>query len=321
MLEVDKIEKSVLAFVNFFAGRIVLAILLALFVRLVSGDYYFHLIESAVASSGVLALDLSSPIAKASAHFDDKNVKNALFGAALVVALSLLDILYRVILFLGRLIPIGMNYDATYSTLKYQSSIAGAWRFYHKNFSFFEFQAFLQEKVGNVLREIASYSSWWLRLFRFTKAFIVVLFVLVVLTPRDELRVTGFQALLFCVGGLMVMTACTMIESARYANDVGSAIRKVSLTMRSEAEDEPISEDELREEMAKIKMTGPMKLRWKNKFFCVRMTVHIPYVGSLNDLFSRAQESGFTRYSSVALAEAAERHDRDTRRPKPTKGV
>ncbi|WP_441232759.1 hypothetical protein [Bradyrhizobium sp. 1200_D9_N1_1] len=217
MLEVDKIEKSVLAFVNFFAGRIVLAIFLALFIRLVSGDYYYHLIEGFVANSGIFSLDLSLPIAKASTQFDEKNVQNALFGAALVVGLSSLDILYRVVLFLGRLIPIGMNYDATYSTLKHRSLISGAWRFYHKKFSFFEFQAFLEERVGNLLRESTNYKIWWLRLFSFTKAFIVVLVILVIVTPRNELRVTTWQALMFCAAGLIVMATCTMIEAARYA--------------------------------------------------------------------------------------------------------
>lgn len=87
--------------------------------------------------------------------------------------------------------------------------------------------------------------------------------------------------------------------------------------MMSEAEDEPISESKLREEIAKIKMIGPMKLRWKNKFFCVRMMAHIPYVGSLNDLFARSQKSRFVRYYSASVDEAAQRSgDLDARKPR-----
>lgn len=94
MLEVDKLVKSILAFVNFFAARIALAAFLVLLIRFFTGSYYFDLAKGYIDSGNLFALDYDSLIARAGIYLDEKNVKNALFAAVLIVGLSLLDILY-----------------------------------------------------------------------------------------------------------------------------------------------------------------------------------------------------------------------------------
>ena len=80
------------------------------------------------------------------------------------------------------------------------------------------------------------------------------------------------------------MAICTLIESARYANDIGITVRTAALDLTSAAETEPISDEELNKEMAQIGAgiaRGPQR---NSKFSCVRMTVLIPYVGTFDEL-------------------------------------
>jgi hypothetical protein len=79
------------------------------------------------------------------------------------------------------------------------------------------------------------------------------------------------------------MAICTAIESARYANDVGITLRTACLALISEAEAEPLSDDELSNEMAQITVPNS-RLQWKSKFLCVRATLAIPYVGNADQI-------------------------------------
>ena len=284
MIEVDKIVKSVLAFVNFFAARILLTSLLILVIRLLTGQYYFDLLMNYASSTKFSASDVTTAVAKAGEFLDVKNVQNALFVAVLIVGLSLLDVVFRIYWTAGRWLPIGMIYDSTYSVMQLRQQIAEAWRFYHKKFDFFPFQALVEEKASELRRRQYTLRGWWRDLFDFLKSSIVLVLLIVAFTPHDHVVVSGWLIASYCVVALIGIAMCTAIESARYANDVGITLRNACLTLISEAETEPLTEIELKDELAKI-TTPNCRLQWRSRFLCVRATITIPYLGPIEQLF------------------------------------
>jgi hypothetical protein len=231
MFDVEKLVKSILAFVNFFAARIALAGILIISVHAFTGTYYFDLAQNYLNSSAVATIDLNAFIAKAGAYLDEKNIKNALFAIVLIVSLSLLDINYRLVRILGNLLPIGMLYDSTYAVEQSQYDIAQAWRFYYKKFNFFAFRSLVEERAQKLRNTSYRLTRWWSALFDFSKSFIVIVAIIYFLTPRAQLHLSFLGAVTYCVLALLCMTMCAMIESARYANDVGIVLRTASLDL------------------------------------------------------------------------------------------
>lgn len=133
MFDVKKLVEGILAFVNFFVVRIAVSCVVVLLVYSISGQYYFDLASAYIKASPLREQDLKSYIARASEYVTESNVQNALFVVALVVCLSLLDILYRSVGKLGSLLPVMMLYNYRDITNSYKGVILQAWRRYGNN--------------------------------------------------------------------------------------------------------------------------------------------------------------------------------------------
>ena len=97
VFDIQKLVTSILAFVNFFAARIAVTSFLFALIYSMSGNYYFDM-TARYATNGPLAeIDLTSYIERAARYVTEGNVKNTIFVVALIVGLSLLDIVYRIV--------------------------------------------------------------------------------------------------------------------------------------------------------------------------------------------------------------------------------
>jgi hypothetical protein len=110
MFEVKLLE-SVQAFVHFFVLRLLIAFLTATLFYKMTGSYYFELLVNLITTSPISDIDLGSYIEKTSEYLSGESIKNTIFIVALIVSLSLLDIVYRIVGGLGRLLPITFLYN------------------------------------------------------------------------------------------------------------------------------------------------------------------------------------------------------------------
>jgi len=282
MFDVEKLVKSIIAFVNFFTVRIVVTCLLAIMIYWMTGTHYFDLAATYIRQGPITAADLTAYISAAGVYLTESNVKNALFVAALIMSLSLLDVVYRVVRNVGRVLPVTMIYEYTYSTNFLRQSIQEAWRFYSKKFELHAFNSFVADRASAELAKTRR-MMWWQTGFSFAKSFIVMMVLLYIVTPRAALQVSFWTVLYYVVLAVIFMAVCTMIESARYANDMNAALRVATLALISEAKDPAISRAELEAAQRQIPLPSPGPLRWRSRFFCVGMTISVPYFGSVRE--------------------------------------
>jgi hypothetical protein len=111
MFDIEKLVSSVLAFVNFFTARIIVACLLFGGLYVIAGVYYFKLVASYIDQSPLTEAMLKSYIGKAGEYVTPGNVQNAIFVIALIVSLSLVDLTYRLVQAVGGLLPVTMAYN------------------------------------------------------------------------------------------------------------------------------------------------------------------------------------------------------------------
>jgi hypothetical protein len=229
VFDVKKLVEGILAFVNFFVVRIAVACFVAGLIYKMSGQYYFDLGRDYISSSPFSELDVKLYIEKASVYVADANVKNAIFVVALIVCLSMLDILYRAVGKLGSLFPVMMLHDYRPVTNWYRPEILKSWRRYAKQYEPLGFITMVEEKASAERRK-TSIDRWWNTLFRYSKSFIVILFIVYILTPRAALKVSLFDVLFYAALALICMAVSTAIESARVTNDISSALGRKNLS-------------------------------------------------------------------------------------------
>jgi hypothetical protein len=121
--------------------------------------------------------------------------------------------------------------------------------------------------------------AWWKDLFDYCKSFIIIIVIFYLLTPRSDLRITVLSLIIAVTLAAICMIACTLIESARYANDMDVAIERAILTLIAEAKDPPISHAELEKELKNVTF-WPAPSPWRNKFLSVWIIVGVRYFGT-----------------------------------------
>ena len=285
MLDVEKLVKSILAFINFFAIRIVVSAFLFFIIYSMAGAYWFDLARTSFSNSAFAKIDLTAYIELLSTYVTASNVKNTLFAVALIISLSLMDILYRAVNRIGGLLPVTMIYDLSYSTSSYRPQIQEAWRYYSKKFNVFSFVSFVEEKAAAERAKISS-RRWWKSLFDYSKSFIVIVVIIYIMTPGSALQIGFLSVLYYCCLALLCMFVCTIIESARYANDTLIALRSTTYALISDAKDPKISDDEFRAAVRDFSLPPHQPLWRRSRYFCVHMTVAIPYFGSFGEWVS-----------------------------------
>ena len=308
LFDVEKLVSSILLVVNFFAARIIVVCLLFALLYWFAGEYYFQLAAAYWQRSPLTEADLRSLIDRAEPYMSSDNIKNVLFAVALIVSLSLLDITYRVIGRLGGVLPVTMIYDASYSSSLYWDGILDAWRYYSKKFTPFSFRTFVENKAAADSSDSSVY-GWWKDLFDYSKSFIVIAVLIYIATPYSALQVTSLDLAYYCFLAAICMFVCTMIESARYANDMSVALHKTILTLIHEAEEEAISDAEF--ETARREVTFPEGGPWRprSRFFCVSLSVSVSYFGSLEE-WVRAFKERLAKARASAKHYLAERKKR-----------
>jgi hypothetical protein len=280
MFDAQKLISSVGAVVNYFTIRIAVAAALALLLYRMTGSYYLDLIG---ARFGSLAfnIDVKSLLELVGNYIQLSNAQNTLFVVSVMVCLSLLDLLYRFVCWVGYLMPLMLVYNSTYPKSARIYTIARAWRRYYHRFSFDEFQTYLGNKMSTIpTRPI---SPWHLR-FEFCRSAMFIVLLVYLLTPGVALKVSFGWFVLVELVVLICMLICGLMESSIYANDEALRIETATAMILAEAQGEV--------EMSDIEFFDANEVYLKNyfeiakrkwrRFTCVALRIGYPYLGTVN---------------------------------------
>ena len=173
-------------------------------------------------------------------------------------------------------------------------SIQEAWKYYSKRFTLLSFDYFVTQKASAHYNKHTSV-LWWKSLFDYSKSFIVIVFLIYALTPRGALQVSSLGVVYYVGLAAVSMVVCTVIEWARYANDMGIALRTTTLDLISGATDPAISDADFEAAKENITRPSPLPMRQRSKFLCVSLMVAIPYFGSIQE-WVRAYKFQLAKY-------------------------
>lgn len=293
MIDAKKLVESIIVFVNFFTIRIAVTCFVAALLYKLSGRYYFDLATTYLGDKLVTGQEVQSYIAKGSDFVTEANIKNTIFAVAVLVSLSLLDILYRLFGALGSLLPVRMIPYFNAITRQYQPVILTVWRRCSKQY---QPEAFIElvEKQSLIQFYKISGSTWWVGFFNYTKSSIIAVLLACVFTPHAALKLSMLQIVGLIAIAICCMWVCVVIEAAWTSGVFLSLLAATVNELGQQAKEEAISDTEYKEATKYLErpdLDQWWRPNWYVRFTCVKLTFLIPYVLSSSDIRQIYQDS------------------------------
>jgi hypothetical protein len=172
-------------------------------------------------------------------------------------------------------------------TNRYQPVILETWRYYAKKYRPEAFIDLVEEKATAESWKRRTV-AWWNTLFKYSKSFIVVMLVIYILTPSVVLKASLLDVAYYAMWAVILMFVCTAIESARVYSDVLSELSRATQVLSNEENEAPIPDAEFWEATKDIHRPAGLgdwfREDWRGKFSCVRLTIIVPYIGTVTEL-------------------------------------
>lgn len=273
MIDLKGIVDSFAALTGLITRRFAILFLVAVYLTwldssllvLVTDSVYSALNDPAISS-------LLSPAALDN-YIGKENRQNAIFILVLILSIGTIYYAYLGVMSLGRLLPVHMIYSPTDVIIRSTS--------FATIIAYWPSEVRPRELADIIVEEISSKPSnmtehWWKEAFYVCKSLIIITMILFIVNLRS---INILVALFSIVVITMTMFGLTILESARYKNDLGSELRRYGIELRKK--NEPRVTEKTAWDMW-AKASSDMSPRWRYR--PVFIGVSISYFGSPSEI-------------------------------------